>query len=131
MHFWSKGLGRRSHLVIACGTETPVISEDSKTVVLYGRTKPPVVWNYTMTMEVNDFLSILDLGLSKIFVKFLLHPKRIISSLKLLFYVIVMLIKFPFVKKPKEESKEIPTNTQKFVEKYTETENIEQIDDRH
>lgn len=101
MRFWSKGLGRRSHLNIACGTETPVISEDRKHIVLYGTTRPPVVWNYTMTMEARDFLSILELGLSKVFLKFLLHPKRIFSAFKLLFYIFVMILKFPFVKEPK------------------------------
>lgn len=107
MNFWSKGLGKRSHLVIACGTEKPMISEDLKTVILYGMTKPPVVWNYTMTMEVRDFLSILELGFSKTFLKFLIHPKRMLSALKLLFYIILLIVKFPFVKRPSDQQSNI------------------------
>lgn len=96
MYFWSKGLGKRSHLVIPCGMEKPEDKGDS--LALYGRTDPPVVWNYTMTMTESDFLSILELGLSRKFIRFLLHPKRIKYALKLLFLILVMTVKYLFIK---------------------------------
>ncbi len=95
MKFWSKGLGLRSHLNIAVGTEIP--KYENQFIVLYGTTLPPVVWNYTMTMGVNDFLSILKVGFTKTFLSFLLSPKRVFSALKLLFYIFLILVKFPFV----------------------------------
>ena len=95
MHFWSKGLGRRSHLVIPCGLEKP--ERKGNEIVLHGKTQPPVVWNYTMTMTEDDFLSILKLGLSKKFIRFLIHPKRIKYAFRLLFLVGTMLVKYIFI----------------------------------
>jgi hypothetical protein len=96
MIFWSKGLGRRSHIVIPCGEEKPENKGD--VVVLHGKTLPPVVWIYTMTMEPQDFVSILKLGLSYEFVDFLLHPKKIKFAFLLLFYLIHFAGKYVFAK---------------------------------
>jgi hypothetical protein len=86
MIFWSKGLGRRSHIVIPCGEEKP--EDKGDVIVLHGKTLPPVVWIYTMTMEPQDFVSILRLGLSYEFIDFLLHPKKVKFAFPLLFYLI-------------------------------------------
>ncbi|GBD02744.1 hypothetical protein HRbin19_00012 [bacterium HR19] len=95
MIFWSKGLGIRSHLVIPCGTEKP--EDKGDVIVLHGKTLPPVVWIYTMTMTPDDFLSILKVGLSEVFVRFLLSPRKIPFAFQLLFQVIKIIIKLPFV----------------------------------
>ncbi len=96
MIFWSKGLGRRSHIVIPCGEEKP--EDKGEVIVLHGKTLPPVVWIYTMTMEPQDFVSILKLGLSYEFVDFLLHPKKIKFALPLLFYLILFTVKYAFMR---------------------------------
>jgi hypothetical protein len=96
MYFWSKGLGKRSDLVIPCGMEKP--EDQGEVMALHGRTDPPVVWNYTITMTESDFLSILNLGLSRKFIHFLLHPRRVRYAIRLLFLVFVLMMKYPFVK---------------------------------
>jgi hypothetical protein len=96
MLFWSKGLGKRSHLNIACGTEQP--KREGEFMLLYGMTRPPIVWNYTITMTERDFLSILDIGLSKKFLSFLMTPKRFFYALKLLYLVLKMSIKFILIR---------------------------------
>jgi len=97
MIFWSKGLGRRSHIVIPCGEEKP--EDKGDTLVLHGKTLPPVVWIYTMTMGPEDFVSMLKLGLSYEFVYFLLHPKKIKYAFSLLFYLLHFIAKFVFTRK--------------------------------
>ena len=60
---------------------------------------PPVVWIYTMTMEPQDFVSILKLGLSYEFVDFLLHPKKIKFAFLLLFYFIFFAGKYTIMRR--------------------------------
>lgn len=94
MYFWSKGLGKRGHVVIPCGTETCELSPEGGALILKGTTLPPIVWSYTITMDEKDFLAILRLGLSPIFVGYLLHPRRIRSCLLLGKYLLLFLFRY-------------------------------------
>ena len=94
MYFWSKGLGRRGELNIACGTEKTELRDEN--IVLHGRTLPPISWQYTMTMTAQDFLDILELGFSKTFLKFLLHPKRIRYAIQLFLLIVKLLLRYVF-----------------------------------
>ncbi len=71
MEFWSKGLGKRSSLVILCGTETAQIKD--RLIVLTGQTHAPVRWTYTMTMAAEDFRDFFGLALSAPVVRILLR----------------------------------------------------------
>ena len=96
MRFWSKGLGSRGHIIIPCGSEKVEVSPDGKELILSGRTLPPVEWNYTITMNGDDFLAILELGLGEKFVKFLLQPRRFRYAIKLLFLLLTMIVRYIF-----------------------------------
>lgn len=92
MYFWSKGLGKRSHLVIACGSEDVEKVEDEDRLKLLGYTRPPVEWNYEISMDEEDAVSVLELGLTRKFARYLVHPKRVTYALSLLYWVVVLLV---------------------------------------
>lgn len=90
MYFWSKGLGKRSHLVIACGSEDVEPADDEEHIKLLGYTRPPVEWNYEITMDEDDAVSVLELGLTQKFARYLVHPKRLTYAISLIFWIFVL-----------------------------------------
>ena len=55
-------------------------------------------------MNVDDFMSILELGLGEHFVRYLLKPSRMGYAIKLLFLLLKMLVIYPFVSPLKIEA---------------------------
>ncbi len=53
MFFWSKGLGRSGYLIMELGTEEIAIEDGN--VLLKGRVRKPVNWNYTITLDGSDW----------------------------------------------------------------------------
>lgn len=74
MRFWSKGLGKRC-LEMDCGKET--IALDGSAMRLSGRVKPPLGWNYTITMDERDWLDFVELTLHPTLVRYLLRRGRL------------------------------------------------------
>lgn len=82
MRFWSAGLGRRSELHIACGTETP--ERRDRELVLVGTVRSPVTWEYTITMDGASWEEIVDIGLAPEFARFIAsrpHRWRLLALL--------------------------------------------------
>lgn len=73
MQFWSKGLGKRN-MNIACGSETPEVKQDA--ILLHGTVKPPLNWQYTITMQEEDWLAFFEVAFHPVILKYLLKPKR-------------------------------------------------------
>jgi hypothetical protein len=91
MYFWSKGLGKRSHLVIACGSEDVEQIDKGENLKLLGNTRPPVEWNYEITMDQEDAVSVLKLGLTRKFARYLVHPTRLTYAFSLLYWIFVLM----------------------------------------
>lgn len=92
MEFWSKGLGRRS-MVIDIGTEN--VEDDGRELVLTGRVKAPVTWNYVIGMEKTCWDDFFGIALSPRMAGFMATPKRFILFVKLTLFVTAFLITYP------------------------------------
>src|SRR3990172_12070158 len=75
MEFWSAGLGRRSSLQIACGSEET--ESKGRDLVLTGNVVAPVTWVYTITIEPRAWPDFFEVALCRPVATFLAsHPRR-------------------------------------------------------
>lgn len=91
MQFWSKGLGKRS-MGIDCGTERVEVQEEK--MILHGKTRPPLNWQYAMEMGIKDWEEFFQVAFHPEVVKYLLYPGRWTVARKAGTHLILFLVRY-------------------------------------
>lgn len=91
MQFWSRGLGKRN-LTIDCGTET--VDDAGTHLALHGTVRPPLAWQYTITMEPRDWLTFFQTAFHPIVLLYLLRPRRWRIALRAAYWLTAFLLRY-------------------------------------